>query len=239
MKDDAPKFARRFYKETSVVEESRGHSVLLDTRTLRTPGGAVFVAPTRTIAELCAAEWAAQGEFIAPATMPVSQFAFAALDWTAGKRGDIVKYVAGFGQTDLCCHRADSPAELVAHQAEQWDPLVEWGAADLGVRLPVVTGIIAAKVDAAELGRIEAHAAALDDFRLTALGQAAGLAGSALIAFALLRGRLSPVKAFEAAALDNLWSLEKWGEDAEARARLSRQRSEFEALGRFLGALDQ
>lgn len=238
MKDDAPKLARRFYKETKAVEAERGHGVLLDARTLRTPGGAVFTAPTRAVAELCAAEWAAQGEYIVPASMPVSQFAFAAHDWTAKSRADIAKYVASFGQTDLCCHRAAAPADLAAHQAKQWDALVEWGAQALDVHLPVVEGVIAAKVDDADLVKLEAHADALDDFRLTALGQAAGLAGSVLIAFALLRGRLTPAQAFDAAALDNLWSLEKWGEDAEARARLDRQRREFETLGQFIAALD-
>jgi chaperone required for assembly of F1-ATPase len=238
LKDDAPKLARRFYKETKAVEAEGGHGVLLDARTLRTPGGVVFVAPTRAVAELCAAEWAAQGEYIVPASMPVSQFAFAAHDWTAKSRGDIAKYVASFGQTDLCCHRAAAPADLVAHQAKHWDPLVTWGAEALGVRLPVVEGVIAADVEVAEVAKLQAHADALDDFRLTALGQAAGLAGSVLIAFALLRGRLSPRQAFEAGALDNLWSLEKWGEDAEARARLERQHGEFEALGRFIAALD-
>jgi chaperone required for assembly of F1-ATPase len=48
---------------------------------------------------------------------------------------------------------------------------------------------------------------------------------------------LSPLKAFEAAALDNLWSLAEWGEDEEARARLDRQLKDFEALGRFIEAL--
>jgi chaperone required for assembly of F1-ATPase len=238
LKDDAAKLARRFYKETQAVGAEGGHGVLLDGRTLRTPGGVAFIASTRAVAELCAAEWAAQGEHIVPASMPVSQFAFAAIDWTAKSRSDIAKYVASFGQTDLCCHRAAAPADLAAHQAKHWDPLVRWGADELGVRLPVVEGIIAADVDGAELAKLEAHANALDDFRLTALGQATGLAGSALIAFALLRGQLSPQQAFEAAALDNLWSLEKWGEDAEARSRLERQRGEFEGLGRFIAALD-
>jgi len=105
------------------------------------------------------------------------------------------------------------------------------------VKLPIVPGVIAARVDAQTLAALRAQAAALDEFRLTALWQAAGLAGSALIAFALVRGCLTPQQAFEASALDNLWSLEKWGEDAEARVRLNNQRAEFEALGRFIAAL--
>lgn len=236
---DAPAPPRRFYKTASVRESPEGVRVVLDDRTLRTPGGAIFVPPTRALAQLCADEWSAQGEHIVPATMPISQFAFAAFDWTAKSRDQIAQYVAQFGQTDLCCHRAASPPELAARQAAAWDPLVQWGEEALGVRLPVVTGIMAARVGEEALARLRADAEALDDFRLTALGQAAGLAGSALIAFALIRGRLQAVEAFEVAALDNLWSLEKWGEDAEARARLDRQRTEFEALGRFLAALDE
>jgi chaperone required for assembly of F1-ATPase len=102
----------------------------------------------------------------------------------------------------------------------------------------VVTGVIAASVGGETLARLRAHAAALDDFRLTALAQTAGLAGSVLIAFALLRRSIGPEEAFAAAALDNLWSLERWGEDEEARTRLDRQRAEFMALGRFIEALE-
>jgi chaperone required for assembly of F1-ATPase len=234
----APALARRFYKQASVTETPDGFGVALDERTLRTPGGRVFLAPTRALAQLCADEWAAQGEHIVPATMPVSQLAFAALDWTSQKRGELIEYAASFGATDLCCHRAETPEELAARQSQAWDGLVAWGRDELNVALTVVPGVIAAPAHEDTLATLRKHAAALDDFRLTALAQAAGLAGSTLIAFALLRRRLTAQQAFEAAALDNLWSLEKWGEDAEARSRLERQRAEFDALGRFLKALE-
>lgn len=235
---DAPTLPRRFYKTATVTEADDGFGVALDARTLRTPGGAVFVAPTRALAQLCAEEWAAQGERITPSTMPVSQFAFATLDATAKSRAKLIDYVVSFAQTDLCCHRAAAPAELVARQHELWDPLVAWGESELSAAPPVVVGVIAERVDEAALAALRGQAGALDDFRLTALAQAAGLAGSALIAFALLRGRLTPIEAYKAAALDHLWSLEKWGEDEEARTRLNRQRAEFEALGRYLAALE-
>jgi len=96
-----------------------------------------------------------------------------------------------------------------------------------------VTGILAADVSAAELAKLRAAAATLDDFRLTALAQTAGASGSAIIAFALLHGALDAAAAFEAAALDDLWSQEKWGEDGEARARLDRLRAEFDNIARF------
>jgi len=83
----------------------------------------------------------------------------------------------------------------------------------------------------------EAAAAAHDDFSLTALAHAVGMAGSGVIGFALARGRLDAVAAFEAASLDDLWQLETWGEDHIARQRLDNLEAEFLALGRYFTAL--
>lgn len=226
---------RRFYKAATVSADGTG--VMLDARALKTPKGAPFTAPTRALAALCAAEWQAQGEQIEPSAMPISQLAFAAIDQTPARREDLIAYVASFAETDLCCHRADAPAELAARQAAAWDPLVAWGAEALGARLAVVSGVIAAPVDPVAISALRARAEALDDFRLTALSQGAGLAGSALIAFALLAQRIGAAEAFAAAALDELWSLERWGDDAEARGRLERLRGEFESVTRFVESL--
>jgi chaperone required for assembly of F1-ATPase len=233
----APEPARRFYKQAQAQAGDGAFTVALDARRLKTPAGGAFRVPTQALAEACAAEWQAQGDHIVPASMPITQLAFAAIDWTAPDRAGRVGYVASYGETDLCCHRAETPEALVTRQAATWDPLVAWGARALGVTLPIVTGIVAAKVPAEALALIRARAAQYDDFALTALSQATGLSGSMLIGFALLQGELSAQQAFEAAALDELWSLERWGEDAEARARLERMRAEFDALAAFIAAL--
>ena len=228
---------RRFYKTARPIARDAGFAVALDERVLKTPKGAVFAAPTLALAEAMAGEWAAQTEKIMPATMPITRLAFAAIDWTAASRDQRAQYVASFGQTDLCCHRAGAPADLVARQAQIWDPIVAWGRDALGVNLPVVEGVVAASIAPGELSKLKAHAEAVDDFSLTGLSQAAGLAGSALIAFALLRGQLVGEDAAIAATLDDEFALERWGEDAEARARLDAMRAEFDALGCFVTAL--
>jgi chaperone required for assembly of F1-ATPase len=225
---------RRFYTHAAATPE---HGVTLDERTLRTPGGAVFVAPTSALAEAVASEWNAQGAHIAPASMPLTQLAFAAIDWTPRSRDKLADYIAAYAETDLCCHRADAPAGLIARQAKVWDPLVARGAEAHGLALPVVTGVIAAEIDPQRRERLAAHALSLDNFRLTALAQATGLAGSALIALAMLDAHIDAEAAFQAAALDHLWSLEHWGEDAEARARLDSQRTEFDNITRFIATL--
>lgn len=230
-------YPRKFYKHASAFEADGGFALKLDERRLKTPKGAAFVAPTRALADAMVDEWNAQGEHIIPTRMPLTQFAFAAIDATATKREDTADYIAKFGETDLCCHRAASPADLVAHQDKHWSSLRDWLHAFIGADLPVVTGILPANVPQGELAKLRAAALALDDFRLTALAQATGLGGSAIIGFAVLHQKVTPTAAFEAAALDELWSQQKWGADAEAQARLERQRGEFDALARFIATL--
>jgi chaperone required for assembly of F1-ATPase len=44
--------------------------------------------------------------------------------------------------------------------------------------------------------------------------------------------------AFAAAALDDLWSQERWGEDEEVRKKLNQLRADLDSLGEFLSALE-
>lgn len=229
--------ARRFYKRAEAVVAAGGASVRLDERTLRTPGGVVFVAPTRALAEAVAAEWNAQSEFIVPASMPLSQFAFAALDITPARREELAEALSKYVEADLVCHRATSPEALVARQAEAWDPIVDWGEERFGVRASVVPGVIAAQAPGELRAAVGSAIDSLDDFRCTALAQAITLAGSALIGFALLERRIDADQTFAAAALDDLWSMERWGEDAEARARLDRLALDLRAVARFIETL--
>jgi len=231
--------ARRFYKSVRVEEADGGFAVRLDERALKTRQGAAFKAPTRALAEACAGEWDAQREHIFFSSMPITRLAFEAIDLTAEARTDYAAFVAQYSQTDLCCHRAEAPAELVAREAAARQPIVDWAARALGVALTVVRGVQAAPPNPDAAARLAARAQALDNFRLAALAQATKLAGSVLIGMALVERRLDAQQAFEAAALDELWSLEQWGEDAEARARLDRQRADFDAIGRFIAALER
>lgn len=230
--------ARRFYEAAGVAESDGGFVVTLDARTLRTPGGRLFRAPTRAMAEAVAAEWAAQGERIVPASMPLTQLVFAATDTTPERRQELSRALAKYLETDLVCHRAETPAALVERQSALWDPILAWAEARFAVRMPVVTGVIPAGVPVQHIAAFEHEIDALDDMRLTGLAQAVTLAGSALIGLALVERRLDAAQAYAAAMLDEEWSLATWGEDAEARAKLERKRAEFATLERFIATLE-
>jgi chaperone required for assembly of F1-ATPase len=234
MSDDP---VRRFYASATAAEEGGAHIVRLDQRTLKTPSRKPLHLPTHALAAAIAAEWDAQGEYITPSAMPLTRFAFAAIDLMPAKRADIARDLAKYIETDLVAHRAEAPPPLVARQGEIWDPIVAWAEQRLQMHIPVVIGILPADVPPQHRTVLEWEIDDLDDFRAMALAQAVTLAGSILIGFAFLEGQLDAEAAFTAAALDNLWSLENWGEDPEARQRLDTQRAEFAALHRFITAL--
>ena len=111
---------RRFYAAASAVEADGAFGVRLDQRALKTVRGNALRLPTRALAEAVAREWEAQDEHILPAAMPLTQLAFAAIDWTPESRDKLADYIAKFGETDLVCHRADAPAPSIARQSAAW-----------------------------------------------------------------------------------------------------------------------
>lgn len=226
---------KKFYQRARVSGDGLG--VMLDGRALKTPGGAVFAAPTRALAEAVAAEWDAQGEQVVPGAMPLTQLAFAALDLTPNQRDPIVALAAKYLGTDLLRHRAEAPAALVARQAAIWDPLIAWASERFHTTIPVVTGVMPAETPPWLATTFAWEVDDLDDFRATALARAVTLSGSAILGFALLEGRLDAQAAFAAAALDNLWSQEHWGEDAEVSAGLDQLKRDLSAVASFIEVL--
>ena len=229
---------RRFYAMADTAPAEGGFAVRLDGRTPRSPEGRALVLPTLELAELVAAEWAAQGEEIAPASMPANRIAWAALAQDpTGARAAAVARIAGFAASDLLCYFADGPAKLVERQERRWGPAIDWAEAALGVSFHRAQGIVHQPQPSATIARIEALAAEEDDFALAGLGAAAALFGSAILAFALRRGELTPEAAFDLSRLDETFQEERWGVDAEAAARAEAMAREAVMLGRWFAAL--
>src|ERR1700712_1149613 len=71
---------KRFYKDAAVTQVDGGFAVGLDGKVPRTPGMKHVVVPSQAVAEAMAEEWAAQGEFIDPMTMPVVRLVNSAVE---------------------------------------------------------------------------------------------------------------------------------------------------------------
>lgn len=227
---------RRFYAAVATAPADGGFAVTLDGRVPRSPRGLPLVLPTQALAHLVAAEWAAQGEDILPATMPATRLAWTALATAEpGARQTSVERIVSFAGSDLLCYFADWPAELTARQAREWGPLIDWAEAALGVTFIRARGVLHQAQPAATLVRIAALAGAEDDFALAGLTAATALFGSAILGFALRRGEVTAETAFALSRLDETFQEEKWGVDAEAAARAEGMAAEAAMLGRWFG----
>lgn len=211
-------------------------TVLLDGRAPKTPAGAKLALPTEASARLVAAEWAAQGEFLDPATMPATRLASTAIDRVSQAREPVADEIAAFAGSDLLCYLADAPASLVERQAREWTPWRDW-ARGLGVPLEPAEGIVHRPQDPAAVARVRALALDLDDFALTGLATAVPLLGSAVLGLALQRGALSGEAAFDLSRLDEAFQEERWGIDEENAARTAARRAEAVLLERWFRAL--
>lgn len=228
---------KRFYAETGILEGEGGYCATLDGKPVLTPGRARLEVPTRALGLAIAAEWAAQEDDIAPATMPLLRLAATAIDRVEGQRETVIEQVAVYGASDLLCYRAEEPPELVERQREVWQPLLDEAAGRFGGRLAVTAGITPVEQDAAALSGLRAAVAAHDHMALAGLHGATALTGSLVIGLLLAARALEAEAAWRAARVDEDFQIEKWGEDAEASAAAEAQRAELFAAARFLTLL--
>ncbi|HEY7972302.1 MAG TPA: ATP12 family protein, partial [Xanthobacteraceae bacterium] len=188
------------------------------------------------LAQALAAEWDAQQDVIDPARMPLTRLANAIIDGVSDRPDAVAAEIENYLGSDLVCYRASSPPGLVARQAQHWDPILAWARDVLGAPLRAEVGVVHIAQNEDALARARA-AIPRDRWRLGALSAATTLAGSALIALALARGRLSVEKAWEAGHVDEDWNMEQWGRDALALERRAFRFAEFEAAATVLRLL--
>jgi chaperone required for assembly of F1-ATPase len=233
-----PPVLKRFYQKATAGETKSGFALLLDGKTARTPAHKPLVLPTCALAEAIATEWAAQGSEIDPLRMPLTRLANLAIDRATDEAASLREEIVRYASSDHVLYRAGEPEGLVALQAAHWDPIVEWARSALSARFILAEGVNFVAQPEAALAAIRAEAEKWPaPFALAALASLTSLAGSALIALALARGRLTAVDAWNAAHVDEDWNTRQWGEDAEVVSRRIQRFAEFEAAAKMLALL--
>jgi chaperone required for assembly of F1-ATPase len=228
---------RRFYKAVDTVPAEGGQAVRLDGRTPKSPGGRALVLPTAALADLVAAEWAAQGEHIQMSHMRAARLAYTALDAVHAAHEATADEVARYAGSDVLCYRAEFPRVLAAEQAAGWDPILVWARETLDVDLTATCGIVLVPQSPAALDRVRALALEASDFALAGLAFATALYGSALLAFAVRHGRLTGEGAFDLSRIDEAFQERQWGVDEEAAERTERLRLDAAMIGAWFTAL--
>ena len=234
-REPAPTRPKRFYATAEVEEREGLFLLLLDGRSARTPAKRVLALPSRASAEKLAAEWVAQVDTIDPVRMPLTRIANSAIDGVADQMTAVADEVRTYLTSDLVVYRAAAPAPLVAAEADAWDPVLDWVRDTFHVRFILAEGLAFVHQPPSTLATLSTvldgivgtgPAAA---FRLAATHVMTTLTGSALLAFAVMQGRLSAEAAWSAAHVDELFQESRWGTDAEALARREGRWSEMQA----------
>ncbi len=225
---------KRFYAEAKVQRMDGGFAVGLDGRVPRTPGMKPVVVPAEAVAAVMAEEWAAQGEFIDPETMPMVRLVNSAVEAGAESmpalRAEIVKYAGN----DLLLYRADSPEALVARQEELWDAALVGLARHFGVAFQPTIGILHQPQPPATLARLGAALEGEALLPLTAMNAIMSITGSGLLALALRHRLLSADEVWAAAHVDEDHNIALWGEVEEITERRAKRRREFDAAAKLL-----
>lgn len=224
---------KRFYADVTREEADGLWSIRLDGRPVRTPAREVLAVPGAALAQAIVAEWMAQGEAIAPATMPMTGFANASIDRVLPDVAGFAAGIAAYGASDLLCYRASEPADLVAEQAAAWDPLIDWARARYDVAFVITQGVMPVAQPPATLARLAGAVAALDPWLLAGVTTAVSLTGTLIGTLAYLDDATDADRLWDVASLDAVFQARQWGRDAEAEAQSALRQSQYVAATRY------
>ena len=229
---------KRFWKTVTTAEADGTWQIALDGRAVKTPARIPLAVPTLALVEAIAEEWATRGEDFDPREMPFTGLANAAIDRAAPDPDAFAATLAAYGETDLICYRAGDPEELVARQAAEWDPLLDWARGRYDVHFELAIGIMHRPQPSATVDRLKAAVLALDPFQLAGLSPLVTISGSLVAGLAVLHDAMGAETAFVATHLDELWQAERWGEDELATQAREARKRDFLAAARFVRLLD-
>jgi chaperone required for assembly of F1-ATPase len=237
-KNMAKPLVKRFYKSVSVAAHEDKFCILLDGKMLKTPNHTQILLPNQDVAQKVADEFERQEKEINPAHMPKTRLVNTALDGVAHEMDAVRAEIVRFFSTDLICYRADFPQALAHKQNEHWDKYILWLKNEHHITLHTTVGIMHIAQD--QTAR-DAFNALLSPFHecisLSCLHTLTSLLGSAVLALAVATGFVSHREAWCDANIDEDWTVEQWGSDAEAQKRRATQWAEFDAAYQLLRAL--
>ena len=126
---------KRFWDAASVAGDGGSYRVLLDGKPIHLPTGGVLHIGPLALAEAVAEEWrlagGAKGGEMSFADTPLTRLAGTATARIAPDPTPTMDAIARYGETDLLCYRVETPRELAARQAGDWEPWLESGRADV------------------------------------------------------------------------------------------------------------
>lgn len=233
---------KKFYKLVSTRSVDGGWLVELDGKPVKTPSGTLLQAPTAALADLAAAEWAAQLDQIIPDSMPVTQILVTGLDRISKDRAAIEPPVLAYLDTDLLCYRASDPPALVEMENVARDPGLKWFEERFGATLLVTNGLAALRQPPEAHDKVRNVVTSMPLWQFNILQLVTGLTGSLVLGLAFVEQACTPDECLKALYVEedhkaDMYDEEFYGRAPQTEASMKSAKRDLEAAQAFLKAL--
>ena len=228
---------KRVWQAARAVSSPEGWGVQLDGKALRLPNGPPLLVPGAALAQAVAQEWqdaGAQSGEMDYSDVPLTRLAGTAQVRVVPDPAPVIAAIAAYGETDLLCYRADTPAALVARQDRAWRPWLDWARRELGAALTTTAGVMFVPQHPAALAALHRAVSAEDGWTLAGLGVVVPALGSLVLGLAVARGALAAAEAASLARVDEAYQADLWGEDGEAERRRAHVEADIAHASTFM-----
>lgn len=215
----------------------QGWAILRNDAEMFTPAKHALMAPNEAVANAVTEEWRGQGVTLNKHAMTLTALCVVAIDVATHQREAMLADIVPYIETDLTCYRAGDVPELLAQQRSAYDPWLKWMKAEHDIALNPTDGMMPVSQPAEAATKLSAVIAHYDVWKLAAFALAVKLLGSAVLALALVEGKLAAAEAFRIAHLEEAYETSQWGADDEKDIALDAKRIELLAVENFLKLL--
>ena len=232
---------KRFYKDVTSVNGQ----ILLDGKSVKTPGKQTLNCPNEKIVELCINEWQAQEVEIKPETMPVTQILITAQDVVSANREGVKTQILNYINTDLICYFAgenDPTGTHIRAQKQAWTPWITWFENEAKYEVQTTTALTALEQDKNIKHYVSDILNKFDLIELTCFHILTQLSGSVILSLAFFKGVLNGSKFFDLVHLDtlvkdDLYNADFYGRDPVFEKKAVQEKKDIDAISRILQSL--
>lgn len=201
----------RFYDRAEVAEVEDGWTFVLDGRHVMSEAGNDIIFPSRGVAELVAAEWDYQRDFIRPVTMPLMKLCSTASEQIPVDKLEMLHSFKGTLENDVVAQRNRDNPTIVRLQNKFYNPILLWMEEMWGDRLRLTEWVASRDQPFDLILDVLDHVALMDDWRFAMLDTLTTQTSSVMLPLAIVEGRMDLETALQASRIEVDWQMRRDG----------------------------
>ena len=228
---------KKFWKKITLKNYGDTGSIFLDNKPLKTPASEILILPI-LLCKKVFLEWDGIVDKIKPLEMPYYSYSVTAIDRILPQRNYVISQLVSVVKTDLICYREGDNIPLKKLQGLKWQPFLDWSESKFGVKLDIIESLMPISQPNESIIKFEKLISSFDDFGIAGLHNLVTISGSLILSLALYFNQISVKDFYDLALLEELFQVEKWGEDFEASDRRKGIFKEFQEAKLFLDIIN-